>query len=808
MKKLHLVCNAHLDPVWQWDWDEGVSATLATFYSAIDLAKDYDYIFCHNEVILYEYIERYAPQLFGHIQELVKEGKWKIIGGWYDQPDCNIPMGESFLRQITLGREYFKTKFDCEPTTALNFDSFGHTRSLPEILKKTGYDSYIFCRPLPFMMKFVNEPFIWEGYDGSKIKGLRYVDDRIYCSAPGKAKQDIIRKAKVFEDQEVGIALWGVGNHGGGASRKDLDAIKTLQEENKGKVEIVHSTLENYFAEVNPTYVYKDPFELLIKAYTSISNIKQKHAELETLLYNTEKACSLAALKGDYVLNRQAIKDAERMMCQVEFHDVLSGTCIEKGEKSALRKMEYATELLTIEFLKAFHSLAKDYKQIDSEYDPFVIFNFLPYEYETIVESEELKVGCLEKDAFKPIVYQDGKIIPSQVIKEDSHISLERRKRIAYKIKLNALGTTKVDIKYEVVKLPDKKAKAITNDYIYQDDMKTVRINHLTGLIESLVVNGKEYLSGPAFEPLMFEDNEDPWGWHLKTVGSNFKKFKLLKQTEIDNKLLTPLHVLEDGPILTEVESMLAYKHSTVTLRYKIYRNMPYIDVTANIVWNDDKHGLKFKTMTTDGKGKYYGQVAFGIQGYAKDGNEKVAQRFVTVSNKDDALSVYANGTYGYSMKGKALYMTALNGSAYCAHPVAVDGVDLPIVDGSRKIQYIEQGRHTFTYRLGVNKLEESQRFANEFVNKPYNIGMFPHGDGNVYSNQFVLDNKDVTVSAFKQLNDGAFMVRLFNNDKKPVSGLITIKGISYKYALGKYSFETYVYNGKSFVKQNRSDLY
>ena len=100
MRKIHLICNAHIDPIWQWDWEEGAAATLSTFRSACDLAEKYDYIFCHNEVTVYKYIEEYAPELFTRIKALIKKGKWHIMGGWYLQPDCNMPSGESFVRQI------------------------------------------------------------------------------------------------------------------------------------------------------------------------------------------------------------------------------------------------------------------------------------------------------------------------------------------------------------------------------------------------------------------------------------------------------------------------------------------------------------------------------------------------------------------------------------------------------------------------------------------------------------------------------------------------------------------------------------
>ena len=111
MKRLHLICNAHIDPIWQWEWEEGASATLSTFQSAANLAKDFDYIFCHNEVTLYKYTEKYAPALFEEIKKLVKQGKWHIMGGWYLQPDCVMPCGEGIVRQIREGEIYFEEKF-------------------------------------------------------------------------------------------------------------------------------------------------------------------------------------------------------------------------------------------------------------------------------------------------------------------------------------------------------------------------------------------------------------------------------------------------------------------------------------------------------------------------------------------------------------------------------------------------------------------------------------------------------------------------------------------------------------------------
>ena len=171
---IHLVCNAHIDPVWLWEWEEGAAAAISTFRTAADLCEEFpDFIFNHNEVILYRWVEEYEPELFKRIQSLVRKGKWHIMGGWFLQPDCNLPSGESFVRQILLGRQYFYEKFGVKPKTAINFDPFGHSRGLVQIMARSGYDSYLFCRPDQSWCQLEDDEFIWEGYDGSQILANR-----------------------------------------------------------------------------------------------------------------------------------------------------------------------------------------------------------------------------------------------------------------------------------------------------------------------------------------------------------------------------------------------------------------------------------------------------------------------------------------------------------------------------------------------------------------------------------------------------------------------------------------------------------
>ena len=136
-KKVHLICNAHIDSIWQWGWQEGASSALSTFQSAANLLEDFDYVFNHNESILYEDIEKYAPSLNKTMKEWHKKGKWEPMGGWFLQPDVLLPQGESIVRQIQNGKIYFLREYGQMPKTAVNFDSFGHSRGLVQIIKRT-----------------------------------------------------------------------------------------------------------------------------------------------------------------------------------------------------------------------------------------------------------------------------------------------------------------------------------------------------------------------------------------------------------------------------------------------------------------------------------------------------------------------------------------------------------------------------------------------------------------------------------------------------------------------------------------------
>lgn len=797
MKKIHLICNSHLDPVWMWDWEEGFGEAISTFHQAELFCREFDFVFNHNEALLYEFIQQHDPELFARIQTQVKAGKWHIMGGWYLQPDCNMPSGEAFVRQIGLGRRYFAENFGARPTTAINFDSFGHSVGLVQILRKCGYDSYLCCRPNPSMMGLPRD-FWWVGKDGSRVKVTRTTDENMYCSSYGEAKREVNRKASIYEDGEVGVALWGVGNHGGLPSRQDLQDVAQLMEESEDT--IVHSTPEQYFAELEPkTEFHRSMQPCLIGCYTTMQSIKMKHIELENKLFTTEKLCSHAALNGLYTWNEEAFRQAEKALASLEFHDVYSGTCVADGERSSLRKADYALELMQQEFNKAFFALCSKHKKAESGTFPVFIFNSQPYARETVCETEYLMLRAISNDEeqYTVTVYQDGKKIPSQCIQENSSINYDRRKRIAYRCQLPAMGEARVDFS---VKVEPKRFLAPTtgDEILFSDSIKTIRINRKTGLMESYIVNGKEMLSGGAFQPVMYEDNADPWGWYMEHIGENPKAFSLsdCKTGPFEN--LINVNVIEDGDILTQVESFFELGASYVRISYKMYKDMPYTDIQADVFWNEQQKALKLKIPAAF-DGSFIGQIPFGTDSFPKDRQEIVAHRFVGFADGDNVLAVYNNCTFGFSAEGNDLYATLLRGAAYCAHPID----DRPLIDSNRFVPAIEQGKHSFSFRLSYDPAEKLENNAQEFVNTPFSLNFFPHGQGDLAEKTLQVENKSVSLSAFYQTEEG-YILRLVNNNAADVTTSLTLQNTKHSLSFGPYEVKTYLYTGTSLQEKEQ----
>lgn len=795
-KKIHLVCNAHIDPIWQWDWQEGVSATLSTFRSAVKLAKKYDYIFCHNEANVYKYVEEYDAPLFEEIKALVKQGKWKIIGGWYLQPDCNMPLGESLVRQIRYGFRYFKQKFGVEPPkAAFNVDAFGHSRGLVQIIKKCGQNAVIVCRPCTYERRYEHNLFNWVGVDGSVIKAIRTQHN--YSTPLGRAATAIREQAEWCLDGE-GLVMWGVGNHGGGPSDKDLaDIAKMMQSDET--FEFVHSYPEAFFDECEPKSSLAESLHISMPGcYTSMIEVKQNHVKLENELYLAEIMCAVAALKGLMEYPEDRLFDCFEQLMTGEFHDVLPGTCVKSGEDNGLQVFNRgyldATKLKT----KAYFALQNGQPcAAEGEY-PMLVFNPHPYALTDNVECEFMLADQNWSNNDIIVTVKDGdRVIKSQCIKEDSTINLNWRKRVVFEAELLPMQMKRFSV--FVSEKPREQAPA-RDCLVYEDGEKFVEIDKATGLLKSLRYRGVEYVKN-AFGLFAYEDNPDPWGmgaFQQKAMGKNGVPFKLCQKPSGVFEGMQPVQIIEDGDIYLGIEAFFEHNESKARVEYRIYKNAPHVDVNVELFFNAMNEMVKMQ-LPVKNEGGVIGQIPFGTDALFDDGRENVYQRFVGVKNNGKVVALLNKSCYGGCYENGALYTSLVRGVTYCAHPI----LDRQIIPNDRFTHKIDQGVHNYFFRLLVCDECDLSRAALEFNRKPYAVNVFPTGVA-LAEKDFSLEvsNKNVTLCAFKKCEEGeGFVLRLINNFCLPVQTQIELCGAKINASFGKYEVKTFRYAGDKLVE-------
>lgn len=789
MKEVHLICNAHLDPIWQWTEDEGAFAALSTFRSAVMLAEEYDYIFCHNEVLIYRYIERYDPPLFQKIKDLVRTGKWHIMGGWYLQPDCNMPSGESMVRQILVGRRYFMEQFNACPTTAINVDPFGHNRGLVQIMTKCGQDSYLITRPSRHQFPTDSDQFWWEGYDGSRVKVNRVES---YNTPLGQAAFHIARKANDQPEDTVCV-LWGVGNHGGGPSRKDLGDIEELIA--RGDMHMIHSTPEQFFARIDPQCVVRE--SLLISmpgCYTTMSHVKKKYIELENTLYFTEKICSLASLQGVMDYPQEQLDEAVVDLLSCEFHDVLPGSSVKSGEENALYWIGHAMRILMDLKSQALFALSVGQRPAEPGEYPVLVFNPHPFTVKTPVSCEFSLADqnwSETEHAAMHVLDEQGNAVACQQIKEESNFTLDWRKKVIFDAELAPLGITRYNVR---VTLEPVTTKKMDETYGVEQPDRLVKVCPENGLLERLCIDGEEYLSGPIV-PMLFEDNADPWGmgdFQQKAMGRNGKSFALMEKPDGVFVGMKPVQTIENGDIYVGVESFLHLDNTRIRMEYRLYKTGKAVDIHMDVFWGDADRMLKLKIPVSK-SGRYIGQTMYGTEDLFMDGRECVAQRFVAVQDGQACFAVLNDCQYGSSYQDGAIYLSLIRGATYCAHPIG----DRPLLPEGRFTKKIDQGWQTFDFRLIPASVDELQRLAAEFNQKPYALNVFPDAAPAVVCPfEVEISDSRITLEAFKKSEMGeGYILRLFHNASDRLDTQIRCKDVQLPLSFGAYEVKTLRWN-------------
>ncbi|MHB1463077.1 MAG: glycoside hydrolase family 38 N-terminal domain-containing protein [Armatimonadota bacterium] len=363
---IHMIGHSHIDPVWLWQWQDGMDEVLATFRTAATLMERHpEFIFSHGEAWAYQQVEMLDPELFERIQGYVKQGRWEIVGGWWMQPDCNLPTDTGFQRQIQAGKDYFQSRFGLFPDIAVNVDSFGHSAALPGLIHEAGQSCYVMMRPQEHEKHLPARMFRWRGFEDSpevttfRISGgYGTFDETIHLDHVERSLVDLpegIRHTMCF---------YGVGDHGGGPTEGSIQWILANRDAISGCV-IEFSSMSRFFKAIEadkqrlPVVTGELQYHA-IGCYTVDRQIKMLVRQAEQALRQAE---IMLEIVPDAKMGKKLTKAWQRVAFN-QFHDVLAGSCIPSAYKQCYAQLGYA---LTIAAEVSAHSLRRMTIKLPSE---------------------------------------------------------------------------------------------------------------------------------------------------------------------------------------------------------------------------------------------------------------------------------------------------------------------------------------------------------------------------------------------------------------------------------------------------------
>ena len=764
---LHLVCNAHLDPVWQWRWEEGAAEAVTTFSIAARLLREFpEFVFNHNEAILYRWVEELDPRLFAEIRTLVKEGRWVITGGWDLQPDVNMPGTEALIRHIAHGRSYFREKFGVAPLVAYNFDSFGHTGGLPQLLAKAGYKMYVHMRPWAKDLKLPADLYRWRGVDGTEIAVYR-MPFTAYNTWPGKAVERIMEAAEIAlsTGQDMPV-FWGMGDHGGGAARAELEEIRALMQQEK-RVRIIHSSTEHYYRAIEQQIPAAPLHEgdlqrVFTGCYTSMARLKRRMQQNLGELIQTE-----AARTAGWWLRGQAypvaqLYDAWRDHLFNDFHDILPGSSIEAAEHDALDLYGRSSETHRRLRLGAIGGFAQGEPQILQI--PITVLNAdpggatLPVECEYMIDHMPIWEGSWHAR----LSSLDGTEVPVQ--EETAEMLLlpdQWRRKLCFSTPLPHVGAAH----FRVDMHPGKSAATPAPPALPHS------INPASGRINVLSAGGiSDILAGEMVRALAVKDDADSWGmdvWDYKDVAGEF--------TPVTDSTC----IVEAGPVRTIREAVFTWGRSSIVLRTIAYAAHPIIEFRLRIVWNEERHRLKISIPTLLRSNGFLCEVPGGAIMRPADGEEHVQGRWMmldgTIDGQPVALAVVNDGQHGVDCRDGEIRLSIVRSAPYCFERTFVTGTT-----PRRKVMDIgvHEVRLIVTTGTPAEVRSRVPSLANWLAAPPYALAHYPIGNGTPARHELLaLTPATIRLLACKQSWDGAaLIVRIQETTGERVSGVLAMK--------------------------------
>ncbi|KAF1290738.1 alpha-mannosidase [Enterococcus sp. CU9D] len=669
------VGHTHIDVAWLWRLKHTREKAARSFSTVLKLMERYpEYVFLQTQPQLYKYIKTDYPEIYAKIKERVAQGRWEVDGAMWLESDCNIPSGESLTRQILHGSKFIKEEFGQEVNYLWLPDVFGYSWALPQILKKSGIDTFMTTKiSWNQFNRMPHDTFIWKGMDGSEVlthfittpepkPHASWASEWFYTYNGLLEPQTVLGAYRGYRDKDINHELlisYGYGDGGGGVTRdmlekrRQMDRVPGLPEVKTGRAkeffEKLHETIET-----TDHYVHEWDGELYLEyhrgTYTSQGYVKKMNRKTELALRELEMLYSFGELQGIEYPKEQLFEMWE-VLLRNQFHDIIPGSSIKEVYQDHKKEFQVVTEEKECLFEK-----------LQQETEKLLVVNTAAWSRNTIVE--------LPKTEHK--AYQDDQGNVYEVIKEkdESYLRIPEIKGLSDLLLVPTLDKLK-----EVEVTAQKSGNTLETPYYILHWDST---GHFTRLFDK--EHQREVLKGKGNVLQVFEDKpKDYDAWDIDI----FYQEKMV-EIQLESSDLTA-----NNSLFAELTFNGKIGESQLTQKVRFYRHSRRIDFITDVDWRERQRLLKV-AFDVDVRAT---EATYDIQyGNVKRPNhwntswdmakfETVGHQWADLSERNYGVSLLNDCKYGYDIKGTVLRLSLLKGGIY-PDPTA------------------DIGQHAFTYSL------------------------------------------------------------------------------------------------------------
>lgn len=603
---VYCIGHTHIDVAWLWTLAVTEDKAVRSFSTVLALMDQYpEYLFMSSQAQLYKYVQAKAPQVYERIKERVREGRWEPEGSMYVEADCNIASGESLVRQILVGKRFFRQEFGVDNKILWLPDVFGYSAAMPQIMQKSGVP-YFMTTKISWneTNKMPYDTFAWEGIDGSKVL-THFIPARDYNDPgqkgsfqtghfttyngylnPSQIKGGWQRYQQKHLNQEV-LMSFGFGDGGGGPTKDMLENQRRLTQGIPGCPQTRMSTARDFFETLDqhvrdnkylPTWSGELYLEYHRGTYTSMARNKKYNRQSEFAWQNLEWLSALNGLINHGEYPSGLLASGWEIILRNQFHDILPGSSIKEVYEDS--KIEYENLLKTG---REQISLAQEAitQAVEAADNSLVVFNpngFL---------SSDLVFFDTPADIGQPVVRDQDVLLPCQKGTDGRFVFRARQVPAkGYKtFSLHNAATQQQDpLIIQAAKQDEKLEKPglIISAGRLANAFYDIRLNE-QGQFTSLLdrrANREVLQPGSRGNVLMtYEDkphNYDAW---------DINNYYVEKSWEIDD--VQKIEILEQGPLVGRLRITRHYLDSIIIQTISLYSDSPRIDIRNEIDWKE-----------------------------------------------------------------------------------------------------------------------------------------------------------------------------------------------------------------------------